>query len=620
MLFPLLLCLLAFIAPLARSCIYHDYCVVGAGPSGLQMGYFLESKGRDYVVFERSNSAGSFYETYPRHRKLISINKRHTGQVNPEFNLRHDWNSLLSHDPDLLVTKYSKEMFPHADVLVKYLKDYQRKLGINVQFNTSVQHIQPVDNSSAPDGHLYRMEDQRGQCYECRTLVVATGIATPNIPDMKGMELAHGYENMSLNTDDYEGKTVLILGRGNTAFEIATSLYGSTNYIHMIARSRARLSWSTHYVGDLRAVNNELLDTYQLKSLDAVLETDLDDLALIKRGDKIYFSYKDEDFLPTRFDNSALRDPYDIVIRALGFKFDDTIFNNTRITRGKHRASKYPAINHNYESVDNSGMFYAGTASHSLDFRKSAGGFIHGFRYTARALHKLLEWRYEGVPWPSVTVDRTDLSNLIVKRLNEASGNYQMFQMLGDIAIFSKDGQSAQYIEEFPIHLLHELTQRTGIPASEVLVIVMEYGKNFSGPGNDIFRSDRAVGEPYEAHESNFLHPVLYYYSSLPTESMMKSRGAKDTLPRPDALHHIVEDFTAFWMSQHSHILPLRRFLENIASTDLRSFFSSSCFEAAMKFPEVPDSCGRGYMEGRGLLGTPELHRTAIKYGLSNII
>lgn len=28
----------------------------------------------------------------------------------------------------------------------------------------------------------------------------------------------------------------------------------------------------------------------------------------------------------------------------------------------------------------------AGTASHSLDFKKSAGGFIHGFRYTGKLL------------------------------------------------------------------------------------------------------------------------------------------------------------------------------------------------------------------------------------------
>jgi len=41
-------------------------------------------------------------------------------------------------------------------------------------------------------------------------------------------------------------------GRGNSAFELANDIYGVTNLIHMVARSRVRLSWSTHYVGDLR--------------------------------------------------------------------------------------------------------------------------------------------------------------------------------------------------------------------------------------------------------------------------------------------------------------------------------------------------------------------------------
>lgn len=41
-------------------------------------------------------------------------------------------------------------------------------------------------------------------------------------------------------------------GRGNSAFEFADGVYGSTNLIHMVSRSRIRLSWATHYVGDLR--------------------------------------------------------------------------------------------------------------------------------------------------------------------------------------------------------------------------------------------------------------------------------------------------------------------------------------------------------------------------------
>ena len=58
------------------------------------------------------------------------------------------------------------------------------------------------------------------------------------------------------------------------------------------------------------------------------------------------------------------------------------------------------------------GLYAAGTITHNLDFRKSAGGFIHGFRYTSRAkrgetkavlrsraLFRLLEERNFGVPW-----------------------------------------------------------------------------------------------------------------------------------------------------------------------------------------------------------------------------
>ena len=43
---------------------------------------------------------------------------------------------------------------------------------------------------------------------------------------------------------------------------------------------------------------------------------------------------------------------------------------------------KYMQIGWDYETVSMPGLYIAGTAAHSLDWRKSAGGFIHGFRYT----------------------------------------------------------------------------------------------------------------------------------------------------------------------------------------------------------------------------------------------
>ena len=70
-----------------------DYLVVGAGPAGIQAGYFLDRAGRDYLVVEAGAAPGGFFTRFPRHRTLISINKVHTGWDDPELKLRTDWNS-----------------------------------------------------------------------------------------------------------------------------------------------------------------------------------------------------------------------------------------------------------------------------------------------------------------------------------------------------------------------------------------------------------------------------------------------------------------------------------------------------------------------------------------------
>lgn len=61
-----------------------------------------------------------------------------------------------------------------------------------------------------------------------------------------------------------------------------------------------------------------------------------------------------------------------------------------------------------------------------------------------------------------------------------------------------------------------------------------------------------------------------------PTEQEVRFRPADWPLPRPAAIHHIVEDFLTDWTAPLSHILPLRRFLENCLGTDLRSFYAGS--------------------------------------------
>ena len=52
-----------------------------------------------------------------------------------------------------------------------------------------------------------------------------------------------------------------------------------------------------------------------------------------------------------------------------------------------------------------------------------------------RAVHRVLEQRYHGNRWPSTPLSVTQLHSWILRRVNEASGPYQMFGVLGDVVL-----------------------------------------------------------------------------------------------------------------------------------------------------------------------------------------
>ena len=153
-------------------------------------------------------------------------------------------------------------------------------------------------------------------------------------------------------------------------------------------------------------------------------ELPLDFLQFVKNNQtgKVKVSFKDG-IVPL---DNGLRDSYDRIIRCMGWKFDDTVFSRcVRVssaifhasfcvfffhlsthkqyffrwqhsdTQPRHpigRAGKYPLINADYQSPDYPGLYFAGTNTHSLDFRRSAGGFIHGFRYTGKSVSDVIRF------------------------------------------------------------------------------------------------------------------------------------------------------------------------------------------------------------------------------------
>ncbi len=73
---------------IAQSTAKFEVIIVGAGPGGLQLAFDLGRANIRYLLLERAESAGSSFCRLPVHRKLLSINKPHTGISDSQKNLR----------------------------------------------------------------------------------------------------------------------------------------------------------------------------------------------------------------------------------------------------------------------------------------------------------------------------------------------------------------------------------------------------------------------------------------------------------------------------------------------------------------------------------------------------
>ncbi|NUR87571.1 MAG: NAD(P)-binding domain-containing protein [Nonomuraea sp.] len=502
-----------------------DYLVIGAGPAGLQLGYFLARAGRTYRILEAGPAPGTFFRTFPRHRKLISINKKHTGWDDPELNLRVDWNSLLSDDPELLFTRYSDRYFPAAEDLLRYLADFAAAHELRVSYGTRVVRIE----RPGP----FRAVDERGGVHEADHLIVATGLTRPNLPPIPGIDTADTYGSHSTDPADYLDQRVLVIGKANSAFETADNLIETAAVIHVAGPHSLRLAWRTHFVGHLRATNNNLLDTYQLKIQNAILDGDV--RRIERRPDGTYLVTVSF----ARADEVTKDIPYDKVIVCTGFRFDPSIFA-PECAPELTINDRFPALTPAMESVNVPGLHFAGTLTQSNDFKRGTSGFIHGFRYGARALHRLLELRNHGTPWPGrdVSADPAELAAAVIARVNRSSALWQQFGVLADVIVPS----AGRYLEELPVGW-------QGPPVGDAphFTITLEYG-----PQHDqVDPFDIEVGrirqnDAERAHEGHYLHPVVRYHH--PGEQPL--------------VHHVTENLENDWTSQEIHVEPLRAFFE----------------------------------------------------------
>lgn len=501
----------------------YEYLVLGAGPAGLQAGFYLSRAGRSYRILEAGDSAGTFFQTLPRNRTLISINKRYTGYSDRETNLRWDWNSLLSEGEGPWFTDYTERYFPHADRLVEYLQDYAERHALDIRYRTRVERV-------CRNGDGFVLVDSDGRTYRAPRLIVATGVSKPYVPPIPGIEHADGYAAAPKDLRAYAGQHVLILGKGNSGFEMADQIIEAAAVIHVASPESLKFAWQTHHVGHLRALNNNFLDTYQLKCQNAVLDATVE---RIERRDDGRFAVKvSYSHAGGEHENLA----YDRVICCTGFRFDPALFD-PECRPALTLEDRFPAQTSWWESVNLPDLFFAGTLMQACDFKKTTSSFIHGFRYNIRSLHRLQEQRYHGRPLPYRTVEATEegLTRAVIERVNRSSGLWQQFGFLSDVIVVPQEGE-ARYYEELPTAYIPESDLGR---AGQLYGVTLEFGPVQRDP----FRIERKP-DPARAEDSAFLHPVIRRYS----------RGeAADQI-------HLLENLYGEWRDPTLHVEPLRQF------------------------------------------------------------
>ncbi len=466
--------------------------IIGAGPAGLQFAHLLQERGEDYVVLERAERAGAFFEEYPRHDRLLSINKVYTGYPDLESRRRYDWNALLCEDEALQFREFSREYFPTAAQLVEYLGRFAEHYQLDIVYGCSVEKVRK-------DGDRFEISAADGERWSCERLFVATGIPLVNNPDIPGVELCETYDRFSVDPQDYVDQRVFIAGKGNSAFETADSLIETTRKIWVCGSSTVKLAWASHYVGHLRAVNNNFLDTYQLKAQNNILDGEL---RAVRRDDA-----QGELVVDVWFESRQQQLSYrcDRVLLCTGFRSDLGIFDES-CAPARRSCGRLPAMTSEWESTNVPGMFFIGTLMQSRDYRKTMSAFIHGFRHNIASLASILDRRDGKGAWvrcAGMPGDGPALARALIERMSTSAALLLQPGFLGDAIVPGSNGRAAEHLPDVPVDYFDDTLVREH---ESVYLMTLEYGK--SDEYMDPFAMPRGVG----VAEDFYIHPIIRYY------------------------------------------------------------------------------------------------------------
>lgn len=175
--------------------------IIGASAAGLAIAACLQRAGADFVLLEQADHVAANWRNH-YDRLHLHTNKRLSG---------------LPYYP--MPANYPA--YPSRDQVVAYMEDYARHHQLEPRFGQQVQRVTRDEN-----GWITETQD----CiYRSRNVVIATGYTRkPYLPKLPNQERFSGeifHSSTYKNGNPYQGKSVLVVGFGNSGGEIAIDLY-----------------------------------------------------------------------------------------------------------------------------------------------------------------------------------------------------------------------------------------------------------------------------------------------------------------------------------------------------------------------------------------------------------
>jgi len=389
----------------------YKVVVVGSGPGGLQISYFLNRLGIDHAVISADQEPGGMFRRFPLFQRLISWTKPYAPADRTSRAYEwYDWNSLLGEEPNhkALVAEFvqGNSYFPSRGEMEQGLRAFSARAGIKVRYGCRWE-------ATGRRGELFSLETSDG-LYECDVAIMAIGTTEAWKPSIPGIDEVPHYV-AAKPREHYTNKKVFIIGKRNSGLEVADALLPVARQIILGSPRPARLSVLERSLMGARARYLQPYEDHVLGGGHVLVN------ASIERIERSIEGYRVHASSTTR--PAAMVFDVDEVIAATGFS--TPLLDLPKLGAATLNQGRLPAQTAFWESASLPGIYFAGSATQGSAGLKKYGigsnsAAVHGFRYNARILAHHIAKKHFGVKPSRPLVKPDDLVPFILSEMTRA--------------------------------------------------------------------------------------------------------------------------------------------------------------------------------------------------------